>query len=51
MKIFNSQTEESFELSEHELKCYVFMLNLQETANHLPGYLAYKMWCTFSRMF
>ena len=43
MKIFNSQTEEeSFELSEHELKCYVFMVTLQENANHLPGYLAYK---------
>ena len=42
MKIFNSQTEESFELSEHELKCYVFMITLQETANNLLGYLAYK---------
>ena len=42
MKIFNSQTEESFDLSEHELKCYILMVTLQEIANHLPGYLAYK---------
>ena len=42
MKFFNSLTEESFELSEHELKCYVFMITLQETANNLLGYLAYK---------
>ena len=42
MKIFNSQSEENFDLSEHELKCYVFMFTLQEIANHLPGYLAYK---------
>ena len=42
MKFFNSLTEESFELSKHELKCYVLMVTLQETANYLPGYLAYK---------
>ena len=42
MKIFNSQTEETLNLSEHELKCYELMDTLQETANHLPGYLAYK---------
>lgn len=42
MKIFNSHTEEQFELSEHDLKCYVFIITLQETANHLSGYLAYK---------
>ena len=42
MKIFNSQTEETLNLSEHELKCYVFMLTLQEEANYLPGWLAYK---------
>ena len=42
MKIFNSQTEETLNLSEHELKCYVFMVTLQENANHLSGYLAYK---------
>ena len=42
MKIFNSQTEETLNLSEHELKCHVFMITLQETANNLLGYLAYK---------
>ena len=42
MKFFNSLTEESFELSKHELKCYVLMVTLQKTSNHLPGYLAYK---------
>ena len=42
MKIFNSQTQEHLELSEHKLKCYVFMAALQETSNHLPGNLAYK---------
>lgn len=42
MKFFNSLTEESFEFSKHELKCYVLMVTLQESANHLPGYLAYK---------
>ena len=42
MKIFNSQTQQHFELSEHELKCFVLMNTLSEHANNLPGNLAYK---------
>ena len=42
MKIFNSETQEHFEISEHELKCSVLMGTLQEIANQLTGYLAYK---------